>query len=283
MILDRSFLKLNSKYVFEKFVIRTPFKYEAIFENEACFLVVKQGKGSLKAPDELIGFSVLDTLLLKCGPYFIDLLPGAYPIHCELFVVHLHQDLLEVLYKNEVPSFLKNSYSGSFVQKRHKQEVINHFIENLDFYFQHPNLVSDELLSLKLKELIALLIQTNHAENIASLFAHLFLPRTASIKEVVQAHLYSGLNVTELARLAGRSLSSFKRDFENIYQDSPARFIRDQKLRKAAELLIFTDHSISEICYKIGFEDASHFTRLFKSKYRLTPAGHRKKGEKTES
>ncbi len=76
--------------------------------------------------------------------------------------------------------------------------------------------------------------------------------------------------------LSGRSLSAFKRDFENYYKDTPANYIKEQKLLKASELLYSTDFSISEISYEVGFNDISHFTKLFKLKYNSTPSQYRK-------
>ena len=163
-----------------------------------------------------------------------------------------------------------------YAQKIEKQDIIIHFIESLEFYFQNPNLVNDELLKLKLKELILLLLQTNNADNIVSLFAHLFTPRQASFKEVIQAHLFSNITITELAVLSGRSLSAFKRDFKNYFKDTPANYIKEQKLLKANQLLVATDFSVSEICYEVGFSDTSHFTKIFKQKYNATPTEYRK-------
>lgn len=276
MILDRKYFNLHNKCVIEKLVIKAPFRHGVVFENEACFLVVKDGQGALKSPTEVVPISVSEGVLLKCGNYFADLIPQTSPNQCELIAIHLPKELLRNLYKDEVPGFFKSSGSPTYAQKIPNGEIISHFIDSLDFYFHHPALVNEELLTLKLKELIALLIQTHHAKDIVGLFAHLFTPRQACLKEVIQTHLFSNLTVAELAKLAGRSVSSFKRDFENTFHDTPARYIREQRLLKAAEWLISTDLSVSEICFKTGFEDASHFTRLFKSKYQLGPSEYRK-------
>ena len=99
-----------------------------------------------------------------------------------------------------------------------------------------------------------LLPQTDNAENIVTLFTHLFNPRQASLFEIVQAHLYSAISVDDLASLAGRSLSTFKRDFEIQFNDSPASFLKQKKLEKAFELIQLTELSISEICYQLIFK-----------------------------
>jgi AraC family transcriptional regulator, exoenzyme S synthesis regulatory protein ExsA len=276
MIIDRKHFDLNKQCVIEKLLIKTPFKYGAIFQNEACFLYVKNGESILKSPTEKLSIHISESVLLKCGNYFADLIQNIKKQHCEIYAIHLQSDILKELYKDEIPSFIKPDSKKHFAKKIERQDIIIHFIESLDFYFQNPTLVNDELLKLKIKELILLLLQTNNAENIYSLFSHLFTPRQASLKDIIQTHLFSNLTVSDLATLSGRSLSAFKRDFESFFKDTPANYIKEQKLLKANDLLISTDFSITEICYEVGFSDTSHFTKLFKQKYHLAPSEYRK-------
>lgn len=281
MILERNHFSLNNKSVIERLVIKTPFKYPAVFENEACFIFVKEGESILQSPTEHIHIQVSESVLLKCGSYFARLLPQREGQNCEIFAVHLHTDVLKELYKNEVPHFLQSTTKKHFANKIEKQDIIIHFIKSLEFYFQNPSIVHDDLLKLKIKELILLLLQTNSAEDLKSLFSHLFTPRQANFKEVIQNHLYNNLSTKELAVLSGRSLSAFKRDFESYFKDSPAHYIKEQKLIKAAMLLCTSEASISEICYQIGFNDISHFSKLFKSKYGHTPSQYKNTFNKT--
>lgn len=276
MIIDRKQFDLKNKCVIEKLHIKTPFRYGAIFQNEACFLFIKDGESTLNSPTENLNLYVSESVLLKCGNYFADLIQKSKHKNCEIFAIHLHKDILQELYKDEVPSFIKSIGNKPFAQKIEKQDIIIHFIESLEFYFQNPALVNDELLKLKIKELILLLLQTNNADNIISLFSYLFTPRQANFKEIIQAHLFSNITIPELAVLSGRSLSTFKRDFESYFNDTPANYLKEQKLLKANELLASTDFSVSEICYAVGFSDTSHFTKLFKLRYNSTPSEFRK-------
>ena len=271
MIIDRKHYDLNNKCVIEKLVIRTPFRYGAAFQNEACFIFIKDGESILNSPTENLNIYVSESILLKCGNYFADLIQKSENQICEILAIHLHKQILQELYKDEVPSFIKPNGKKYFAQKIQKQDIIIHFIKSLDFYFQNPTLVNDDLVKLKIKELILLLLQTDNAENIISLFSHLFTPRQANFKDVIQTHLFSNITISELAVLSGRSLSAFKRDFENYFKDTPANYIKEQKLLKTSQLLVSTDFSISEICYEVGFTDTSHFAKLFKLKYNLTP------------
>jgi AraC-like DNA-binding protein len=276
MIVTRKQFELQQKCVIEKLQIRTPFRYGTIFQDQACFLYIREGESHLSSSTENLILNVSESVLMKCGSYFAELVQKSEDQLCEIYVIHLPKDILLELYKDEVPSFIASGGKNNFARKIEKQDIIVHFIESLEFYFQNPDLVNDELLKLKIKELILLLLQTNNAESIMSLFAHLFTPRQANFKEVIQAHLFSNVSIAELAVLSGRSLSAFKRDFELYFNDTPANYLKQQKLLKATELLASTDFSVSEICYQAGFSDTSHFTKLFKQKYNSTPTAYRK-------
>ncbi len=60
-------------------------------------------------------------------------------------------------------------------------------------------------------------------------------------------------------QLANLSLSSFKREFRRVFNDSPARYLKHKKLERARQLLEKTYRRIKEIAFECGFEDFPHF------------------------
>ncbi len=266
----------NNRCVVEKLRISVPYRYGVVFDNEACFLYFKAGGSMVYSPTESLGIGVSEGVLMKCGSYFAEMIRNPGTEHCEVFAVHLHPDILRELYRDDIPGFVRPDGQHHFVQKFEKREILSGYIESLDFYFDNPSLVNDDLLRLKVKELILLLMQTKNAESILGLFSYLFTPRQANFREVVQTHLYSDFSLAELAKLSGRSLSAFKRDFETYFHSTPARYIKQKKLVKAKDLLLTTDFTIGEISDQVGFGDAAHFSKLFKKRYHLAPSEFRR-------
>jgi len=62
-----------------------------------------------------------------------------------------------------------------------------------------------------------------------------------------------------------------------------AKWIHDKRLQKAKELLFSTPLTIADICYEIGYENVSHFARLFKSHFGYTRARQESPNEKSGS
>ena len=274
MIEDRIVFSYKDKQLIEMIVIRHPYSYNAIFHNEGCFIYVKGSKTKLLSSEVNLNLKDREAVLLKCGTYFAEWMKGATkPV--TVIAIHLYPDLLKQLYKNELPKSFQQREVKEQVKTITPDDIITKFIESIEFYFENPVLVNDDLLELKIKELILLLIQTENASSILELVEELYSPRVANLKKVINLHQYQNLSIEKLATLCGLSVSSFKREFREIYNDSPGNYLNLKKIEKAKELLQVSDLSVSEISYEIGFNDPYYFTRIFKKKEGLPPSTSR--------
>ncbi|MFD2192056.1 AraC family transcriptional regulator [Pistricoccus aurantiacus] len=83
------------------------------------------------------------------------------------------------------------------------------------------------------------------------------------------------LNMADLARDAGLSISRFHRLYRSVYGQSPKQAQLDVRLKCAMELLLASRLSVSAIAYELGYENVSSFTNLFKRRFGMTPARFR--------
>lgn len=264
----------------EKLLIQTPFRFKAIFPDEACFIYFRSGKITLSAATRRVAIPHRDSILLQCGHYFADLLQEQPPGTIEVFAIHLYPDMLREIFKYDFPFSVPRDKGKAMAPGLRTPPAVSRFMEHLDFYFEHPEWMSKGMMQLKIKELLLLLAKTDKATSLSALFRRLFAPRQSRLEDIVEAHLFSGLSVPELATLSGLSLSSFKRTFRAIYGDTPAEFMRNRRLEEARKLLLHSDYSVSEIGYRTGFSDLSHFTKLFRKHTGLTPLAFRAEGRK---
>lgn len=275
MILHHQKFDLWQKCLIEKVIVKAPFRHAVTFQNEACFIYFNEGSTQMHSPTENTKIASKDAVLLKCGNHFTDLIESKTGGEYEIVVIHLYPEMLEKLYKNEVPSFVRQSPNMHFVDRVSSHQLVSKFIESLYFYFENPALVNHDTLVLKVKELLLLLVQTHNASSVIDLFNNLFSPRKASIKSVVSNHIFSEITVEDLAFLCGLSISTFKREFQQIFNTSPANYIKQQRLEKAKALLNSSELSISEITYETCFSDVAHFSRSFKSAFGVSPSEYR--------
>lgn len=280
MIKNRQHIDLNGRTIIEKLKVLPPLRQNPVFQDEACFLYFNEGGSHIAAPTEKLTINEKESVLLKCGTYFADLFQNRFSGTCEVCVIHFFPDILEKIFKEEVPFFVKQKKSGNYAYSVSQKNVIDHFIESLNFYFDNPEMAKEEILYLKIKELILLLLHTEAAETILELYSYLFTPQKASISQVVESHLFSNLSLDQMAFLAGQSLSTFKREFKKHFDDTPANYIRNKRMKKATDLLVHSSLTISEISFQTGYEDSSYFSRLFYRKFNMLPSDYRKSNQK---
>lgn len=272
MIVELKTIELKQKKFAEYIKAKGHFKWQVDLSDFACFIYWINGKNKLYVGNQQIESSGKDALLLKCGAY-IDALFPVGDEEIEALIIHLYPDLLRNLFRNEIPGALIHAPSSKLYSfKLGQHDLLEKYVDNLLLYFEHPEITDDDLLNLKMRELILLLSKTQQRQTLEQIFKHLFTPEQLSFHEVIEAQLYSGLSLKELAYLTHRSMASFKRDFHKYYKASPAHYIKNKRLEKAAQLLIFTQLRITDIVFECGFTNVSHFTRLFHQKYKLSPS-----------
>jgi transcriptional regulator GlxA family with amidase domain len=84
------------------------------------------------------------------------------------------------------------------------------------------------------------------------------------------------LNVGFLARHLGASARTLARRFSAEYHTTPGKWIQQKRLEAARTLLETTRLGISEICFRVGYEDPASFGRLFSRTTGMTPGEFRK-------
>ncbi|MVM31453.1 response regulator [Spirosoma sp. HMF4905] len=94
---------------------------------------------------------------------------------------------------------------------------------------------------------------------------------------IVETHLAdTDFTVPVLVREMGMSQSAFYRQIKAITGQSVVEFIRDVRMKRAAQLLTTTSLRVSEIANQVGFEDLKHFRKTFQSLYTLSPSDYAK-------
>jgi len=141
---------------------------------------------------------------------------------------------------------------------------------SLALYLAEDQSPDSQLMYLKTKEAILGILQSN--PDLLALFYEFSKPIKANLKEFMHHHSLSILPLPELAKLSGRSLSTFNRDFRKAFNTSPHSWILHKRLQKARELLLTTEQKPSEIYLQLGFKDLGHFSRSFKKAFNISPS-----------
>jgi DNA-binding response OmpR family regulator len=101
---------------------------------------------------------------------------------------------------------------------------------------------------------------------------------------IIEANLSDPeLNVEFIEQEIGMSRVQLYRKIHALTDQTPGEFIRNFRLKKAAELLSQKQGNVSQIAYQVGFTNLSYFTRTFREVYRVTPSQYADQPKEVQS
>jgi len=99
--------------------------------------------------------------------------------------------------------------------------------------------------------------------------------RLAETIEYIHANLSAPIDIAEMARRAGVSVSQLERDFVKLFGLPPRRYMTKVRFEAALELLK-SGGSIAEVAHACGYADQSAFTRRFRAAIGMSPREYRR-------
>jgi AraC-like DNA-binding protein len=154
--------------------------------------------------------------------------------------------------------------------------VLALYFQSVFAYFGNKEKPPASLLELKFKELILSIVSSGCNEPLSGYFMSLCEKNKSCMREIMERNFIYNMKLEEFAQLCGRSLTSFKRDFIITFKTTPGKWLALKKLEYARHLLETTDKNINELTFESGFENPSHFIRIFKEAFKTTPLQYKK-------
>lgn len=154
-------------------------------------------------------------------------------------------------------------------------EFIQRFVYSLADVSKLTGDIKFKLLEVKFEEIMLYLTGKYGVEFLYSLTVNSDNATQKFIQIIENSHL-SKLTLKELAFLCNMSVSTFKREFEKHYAESPIKWFQNKRLEFAHYLLQQEQKNPSEIYFEVGYENLSSFTQAYKLKYGVTPKQNQK-------
>jgi AraC-like DNA-binding protein len=152
-------------------------------------------------------------------------------------------------------------------------ETLEAFFLSMSSYFASTSEPDQRLLELKFRELILTIADNPRNQELLSYFCSLLHdPQSVSLQRVMEDNYCFNLKLEQYAELSNRSLSAFKRDFQKYYATTPGKWLLEKRLNHAMNLLANAGKTVSEVAFESGFENASHFSRAFRSRFDIAPS-----------
>jgi len=166
--------------------------------------------------------------------------------------------------KNIEPTKYKSVYSFEY------DVFIKRFVDSLVDISKLSRTVQKRLIEVKFEEIMLYLIELHGTYILYSLTIHND-NITQKFTRTVESNQLKKLTLKQLAFLCNMSVSTFKREFEKHYSESPIKWFQNKRLEHAHYLLNQKQKKSSEIYFEVGYENLSSFIQAYKAKYYITP------------
>ena len=172
-------------------------------------------------------------------------------------------DLLRKFYASRPLNQAAGKYTGHMEVNRHP--LLESFFQSLVPYFDLQDELPPDLAEIKINECLTLL--DSFDPRVRRILAALNEPGKVDLVEFMERNFMFNLPLEKFSYLTGRSLTTFKKDFKNIFNTTPGRWLIKKRLERAHYQIVVQKQKPIDVYLDAGFENLAHFSFAFKKQY----------------
>ena len=260
-----------NELLFAEYTCMKEEKEFGIWSNNNYFAFISSGKKIWKTIYHTYEVSEGDIIFVKKGANLAHYIFGDR--FCAVFIFIPDDFIKAFLQRNTtlLISSQKDLSCQDAVLRVQQDELLESYNDSIQSYLSLSQKPNEQLLIRKFEELLLSLFSNKIHQELTDYFISLCQDQQYHMTRVMEENFAYNLKLEDYAQLCHMSLSTFKKSFKQYYHNTPAAWLQQRKLQHALHLVLNTDLIISQISLECGFEDTSHFIRVFKQNHQLTP------------
>lgn len=236
---------------------------------------IKEGKGTYHIDFEEFSFNGNVLFFLSPGQVFTvdtEEIKEAYRLTFvrDFYCIQTHDKEISC---NGV--LFNNIYETPFIELEEKEsKKLNFILSELTDEFKLNEAAQYDMLQSYLKQFIIHSVRVRKDRHIIKddIESKLF----KDFSTLVEFNFTKLHSVTDYAERLGVSPKSISKHFQKIGTQTPSDFIKNRIVLEAKRKLIYTDFSVKEIAFDLGFNDPAYFTRFFTKATSFSPLNFKK-------
>jgi AraC-like DNA-binding protein len=244
---------------------------QQIILNQNTFSFLIEGNKEVIFDNSDLSIDNRKFLIMKSGHCLMTEKLSEIKNYRSILLFFTNETLSKFIQKFELNNIESKEYKS--VYSFESDKFIKRFVDSLIDISKLSKTVQKKIIEVKFEEIMLYLIELHGTHILYSLKSNND-NITQNFTRTVESNQLKKLTLKELAFLCNMSVSTFKREFEKHYSQSPIKWFQNKRLEHAYYLLNQKHKKSSEIYFEVGYENLSSFIQAYKSKYNKTPKQH---------
>lgn len=189
--------------------------------------------------------------------------------HTKAVVYEINDQIIDNISQRVEQKFTSNV---GIIKNNYSSELLN-AVKSLNLNMYQKDKDSRFFMDLHAQELVYRLLSDQKKASLQKVGNTCYNPAEIA-RDIITKPGNEYLSIGEIAQMLRMSQSNLDYYFKKEYNTTPKRYQNEIKIDRAKYLL--SDNNVTEVAMILGFDNISHFIRLFKAKYGMTPKQYTK-------
>ena len=263
-------LRLSDMY---GFVIdkKRPFRCDDTLQTAHCLEVILTGSIDVRYGSYMQHLSAGDIQFRRRGNY--QLFPSD---DYTSLLIFMENEFVDYFLDSHVPEFKQEKLNADLPPFTFKtSEFIKANIAQAIQHILHPQEYSRCIVKFVAHQVLLQILAGDGSKTFVSFLKDLVSDKKVDLAYFMEENFNRQLSIHDMAKLTGRSVSAFKKEFTERFNTTPVKWQINRRLEYAEYQLKHSHDPVSAIAYSSGFENISHFSKVYKQRFGASPKSAR--------